>query len=414
MNIIKLNEDFNLFLQEYNPEIKNIYWERKSRFFYDFWRDKIENKDHDLLKEEIDEIVRIIDDKALGHKKEEEAIAKTGVRQPFWIRAFSTFKNDEKLRSAFSAILYAKDDENIASLIDNLLELNKNYRNGINGREKGMINSFLFLINPKKFISVVSLNHRRLISEYFEIENISPDLSPGEKIIKSNQLILDFFRKKLGNDLSPRTISEFLYLPFGDYNQDLKIKELWYEKNDKKIRTKKENKKNKDVDSNEVYSELKLKELKELQKPKNPNQDGKERKFPNNFLDQQKKNYEIGSEGERFVLDKEEARLKKVNMEHKVENMSEYMVGYDILSWNEKEKSKMYIEVKSTSAKKLKHFYITKNEIEASKKYGNNYYLYIVTDVFKNQKIKVLRNPNFLDNNKFRVANEIYDIELDY
>ncbi|NCT55020.1 DUF3883 domain-containing protein, partial [Candidatus Falkowbacteria bacterium] len=361
----------------------------------DFWRNKIENENYNLSDEDIDAIIRIIDDKASGHKVGMEAIAKTGIRQNYWRKVFRDFEDKKELRLAFAKILYAKEDDNLADLSDELLVINKSNKNGLNGRERGMINAFLFLINPKKYISVVSLNHRRLISEYFKIENNLSGLSDGEKIIKSGEIILEACRKNLDPNLSPRTISEFLYLPFNPYNEDLKIKSLWYKKDSK---SSKRNNVEDDFDS-DTFLEIKLKKLEELKgEKKYRGSPDNYQTFSKSFLDKQKKNDEIGKKGEKFVLDEERKRLKKLNINShgkEPKNMSNTNAGYDILSYN-KDGSDRYIEVKSSTSKKLTSFFITEHELEIAKNYRENYYIYIVTDVSgKKPKIRIINNPDF-------------------
>lgn len=50
-------------------------------------------------------------------------------------------------------------------------------------------------------------------------------------------------------------------------------------------------------------------------------------------------------------------------------------LGYDIVSYTP-EGQEVYIEVKTTKQNRVDDFYITPNEIEASKKYGDRYKIY--------------------------------------
>ena len=68
--------------------------------------------------------------------------------------------------------------------------------------------------------------------------------------------------------------------------------------------------------------------------------------------------------------------------------------GYDILSVN-KDKTPRYIEVKATQRKVGDMgFYYTENEYETAKKYGKDYYIYVVYEILTPYpKIWVIKNP---------------------
>jgi len=71
----------------------------------------------------------------------------------------------------------------------------------------------LFCWDPKSSISVISLNDRKKVIEYFNfpIQNLKFETdSIGEKIVKTNEIIIDQF-KEVGLECSPRTLSCFLY-----------------------------------------------------------------------------------------------------------------------------------------------------------------------------------------------------------
>jgi len=94
--------------------------------------------------------------------------------------------------------------------------------------------------------------------------------------------------------------------------------------------------------------------------------------------------------------------------------MSNTNAGYDILSYN-KDGSDRYIEVKSSTSKKLTSFFITEHELEIAKNYRENYYIYIVTDVSgKKPKIRIINNPDFSNDKKFRKTVENYSVDFNY
>lgn len=96
-----------------------------------------------------------------------------------------------------------------------------------------------------------------------------------------------------------------------------------------------------------------------------------------------------GDTGEEWVEQIEKLKLKKYgryDLAAKVEQVSKTKgdgLGYDILSFDNNG-NKMFIEVKTTTDKsKNNKFQISINELNASKHYGNKYYIYRVYD-FKN------------------------------
>lgn len=60
--------------------------------------------------------------------------------------------------------------------------------------------------------------------------------------------------------------------------------------------------------------------------------------------------------------------------------------GYDIKSYD-KNGNKIYIEVKSTKTKRKEYFEISRNELDAAKRLGENYYIYHVTNALRSPKI---------------------------
>lgn len=105
---------------------------------------------------------------------------------------------------------------------------------------------------------------------------------------------------------------------------------------------------------------------------------------------------EIGLLGEMMVIEYEKERLKKEkrdDLAKKVKHVSLEEgdgLGYDILSYDAETGDKKYIEVKTTRGNINTPFYITKNEIQFSKDYLNNYYLYRLHEFdSKGRKAKV-------------------------
>ena len=107
---------------------------------------------------------------------------------------------------------------------------------------------------------------------------------------------------------------------------------------------------------------------------------------------------EIDRVMEELSLSRKKAEKKVVQMSMKSDSY-----GYDILSVNP-DGSPRYIEVKATTGKVGDvEFYYTENELEKSKDYGKDYFIYIVFEIkSKNPKIWVIQNPFLADEVKMK------------
>ncbi|MCX6720341.1 MAG: PDDEXK nuclease domain-containing protein [Candidatus Staskawiczbacteria bacterium] len=203
---------FNKFIADYNTEEKDAIWAKQSALFRNFWNNKIlVDNDKELDDAEIDEVVRILDRNGKGNNKNSEAVAKAMIPQGAWRRMFNEIKREPKLKEKLNQIFNFSKEE-IAALIDDLYKLNQGRHNNLTGQSGNAINAMLFAWDPKSFISVISLNDRKKVIEYFNIpsENLFEGELIGQKIIKSNEAIINGFRNA-GLKCSPRTLSCFLY-----------------------------------------------------------------------------------------------------------------------------------------------------------------------------------------------------------
>lgn len=216
MEQIELLGNWKEFSKDYNFDLKEKIWEEKSKQFKDFWNERIlpENSIN-LPDEELDKIIQILDRNAKGNTKEQEAVAKAMIAQGAWRRMFREIKTNQKLKKIINAIFNEENEKNVEGHINELYKINEGKKNFLTGNNGNAINDMMFAYNPKKYISIVSLNHRMKIIEYFGFQN-GPNFEEnfaGEKIILSNRAILDGF-KALGIDFPfPRAISDFLYTP---------------------------------------------------------------------------------------------------------------------------------------------------------------------------------------------------------
>lgn len=101
----------------------------------------------------------------------------------------------------------------------------------------------------------------------------------------------------------------------------------------------------------------------------------------------------VGKDSEKLVYDLEKERLMKENREDLAEKVfweSEENgdgAGYDIKSFEKKDEEyiEIYIEVKGTNKSINEPFDISKNEIEASSRYKEQYYIYRVANIYSNK-----------------------------
>lgn len=96
-------------------------------------------------------------------------------------------------------------------------------------------------------------------------------------------------------------------------------------------------------------------------------------------IENEKEKIYIGKLGENFVFMREIEKLKEFGFKNKMPKHDSFElgdgIGYDIKSYD-KNGNEIFIEVKTTRGSCSQPFFITKNELELSKKIGNNYYLY--------------------------------------
>ena len=111
-----------------------------------------------------------------------------------------------------------------------------------------------------------------------------------------------------------------------------------------------------------------------------------------------KKQEEIGNLAELEIIEFEKNRLKNFpQLTSKIEHVATNNVnaGYDIKSWEENNKER-YIEVKAVSLADFK-FYWSRNEIDKSQHFKNQYYLYLLpvinNKLFDKESLKIIKNP---------------------
>jgi hypothetical protein len=115
------------------------------------------------------------------------------------------------------------------------------------------------------------------------------------------------------------------------------------------------------------------------------------------------RNEKLGLLAEKEIISFEKSRLSKhPSLIKKINHISlkNVAAGYDIESFEIPKKKKFvkrYIEVKAVPSENF-HFFWSRQEMEHSKLYKNNYYLYLLPVVGKNtfdiEKLEIIRNPS--------------------
>lgn len=220
MEQIEILNNWKKFAEEYNFDLKEKIWDEKQKEFSNFWENRImDESSPELKEEEIDKIIQILDRNGKGNTKEHEAVAKAMIAQGAWRRMFIEIRANKKLKDVLNKIFTSKEDEMIGSEINNLYKINEGRKNFLTGNNGNAINDMMFAFNPKKYIAVVSLNHRNKIIDYFGFQkapNFDED-SPGKKIVLSNKSIINGFSSLGINFKFPRAISDFLYTTLKNY-----------------------------------------------------------------------------------------------------------------------------------------------------------------------------------------------------
>ena len=209
----ELYQKFENYLKEIDVKKIESTWEYQSKIFKDFWKEKILNLSYPPLTDaEIDQVVLILDKNAKGSTKNTIAVARVMIPQGVWRRLFKEIQTNKKLQILLYNILIESDETKLTKLIDELYNINQGKKNSLTGKSGNAINAMLFAFSPKRYTDIISLNDRKRVIEYFNIEcnvNFEND-SQGKKIVQSNQAIISGF-KKYKIDARPFILSDFLY-----------------------------------------------------------------------------------------------------------------------------------------------------------------------------------------------------------
>ena len=105
-----------------------------------------------------------------------------------------------------------------------------------------------------------------------------------------------------------------------------------------------------------------------------------------NYTERERRNRELGRQGEEFVIDCERDRLQRlgrVDLAREIVWTSEVKgdgLGYDVRSFHVAPDEEIYIEVKTTGSGKYQPFFISATEVACSKEQARRWWLYRVFD----------------------------------
>jgi hypothetical protein len=133
------------------------------------------------------------------------------------------------------------------------------------------------------------------------------------------------------------------------------------------------------------------------------------------YAKSQRVNAETGKLGELIVFEHEKKLLSNYKIDKHVEwvSVEDDNLGYDILSYDLKDGKvlKKYIEVKTTKSGKYEPFYISKNEMDKFKS-NDNFVIYRVYDIDKNNHKAKFYEIKSLDENTFDVSPKDYIVKI--
>jgi len=209
-----IEQSLKNYYNSYPFDQKIKIWKEHSNRFKEIWENKILHGIADTS--DYDDLVFIIDTRARNSTKNDEAVAMTFIRYPIWYKLFQDLNTKIDLRDLVNRILLS-DDKEKTKLINELYEKNKNNKNGLTTQKAIVINSFLFLKSPDKYISSLSLSHRQNIANKFGLTLTGKTI--GKKIVDSNNKIINYFDdlcnkipiSKMNNFIKNRFYSDFIY-----------------------------------------------------------------------------------------------------------------------------------------------------------------------------------------------------------
>lgn len=202
----KIKTLFEEFAKTYDQKKSKEIWDKQSKQFWEFWQKRILEGKGELTEEEMQPIIRILDRNALGIRGSGvESVGRAMIPQGAWYRFFIHLKKDGELRSLIDNLFSAKSCQEEAALINAIYEKGSNV-GYLTGESANLLNDIMFVANPDKNISILSLNHRYQIIDAFGISNTEElrRLSQGEQVVQTRELLIKW-KTKLGLSAITRT-----------------------------------------------------------------------------------------------------------------------------------------------------------------------------------------------------------------
>ena len=225
METKQLKRLFEDFARVYNQKKSQAIWEKQNRQFREFWKKRILEGKGDLTEEEMQPIIRLLDSRAKGIRGSgvEPACLPGGITQKRWYHLFREIESDNKLKKLMDKLFNTKSDDEEMKIINEIYEC---YNNALTHKTANILNDLMFVYNPERNISVVSLNHRYMIIDAFDLGNVEElkNLSYGKQVILSRNLIISL-KVKLGLDIDNRGLSKAFYY---STPQAAAINKLWF------------------------------------------------------------------------------------------------------------------------------------------------------------------------------------------
>ncbi len=180
------------FRETFDASAKDAIWREHSAKFRKFWCDRVLSKDMSpISNDNCDAVIRILDSRAKGHRKGDEAVANVMTPQPAWRRLFNILHTERKLGRLVNAIFTENDPNRKAGLIDELYKENEGNRNRLTGESANVLNALLAAYDPISNLSIVSLKDRKAQMNFLE-PSLPFDWSQasyGTRIVQSNSLL---------------------------------------------------------------------------------------------------------------------------------------------------------------------------------------------------------------------------------
>jgi len=341
----------------------------------------------------------------------EISLDKLGSIKGQWCSKFGIWYSSKKKDYKFEKRLgkdYKSVFEIVKQAILELLEAGKKHQydrivdNPLNSTVKGKILSIYY---PDDYLNIFSSEHLDYYLKSLDLD--TPELMKQNVVYKRDALLAfknsDKDMKKWSIDM----FATFLYTHYPKF--PAKAEEMAVKSKDEELEFP-------TVDSGDIqFVDLQLTSGKQTTTSKthsatsSPDYEKEARKYK-----------KLGDRGESIVYKVEIRRLKEELSitEAKAKKLIKWVsrendaYGYDIQSVN-KDNTPRYIEVKATQRKVGDmDFYYTENEYETAKKYGEDYYIYVVYEILTQYpKVWVIKNP-FEDGEGVKMKPVKYKVQL--